>query len=164
MSMSMMKKTIAVALLPTLLLTGCVAGAGPKQTGGTLIGGAAGGLLGAQFGKGTGRLFGTGIGALAGAFLGGAIGAEMDARDRELAMQSMQRTLEHAPDYKSSTWKNPNNNHHGRTTVTKTVETSKNTVCRDYESEVFIGTEKQKVVGRACRNVQDPKAQWTVVK
>jgi len=154
--MSTMKKTLAIMLLPAILLTGCAPGAGPKQTGGTFIGGATGALLGAQFGKGTGRLFGTAIGTLAGAFLGGAIGAEMDAQDRQLATSSMQNTLERAPDRQASTWRNPNNNHHGRFVVTKTQEDpGNNRVCRDYQHEVFIGPKKETVVGRACRDVRD---------
>lgn len=157
------KKWIGIVLIGSLA-AGC-SNTGPKQTAGTFIGGATGALVGSQFGKGTGQLFGVAIGTLAGAYLGGSIGAQMDAKDRELANRSMQHTLERLPDHQVSAWKNPNNQHRGQFKVTKTQEKpADHLVCREYEHEVFIGANKETVVGKACRDVRDPKAQWRVVK
>lgn len=165
--MSIFKKTLSIVIVSSIALStiACAPGTGPKETGGTLIGGATGAVIGSQFGKGSGRVFGTAIGTLAGAMIGGSIGAEMDAQDRQMASAAMQRTLERLPDNQASTWKNPNNQHHGKVTVKKTQENpAKHQVCRDYEHEVFIGPNKQTVVGRACRDLRDPKGEWRVVR
>ncbi len=155
------KKMIG-SLLLIATLTGC-AGAGPKQTGGQLIGGAAGALAGAQFGKGKGQLVGVALGALAGSYLGGTIGHQMDERDKELAQQTMQSTLERAPDNQVSTWRNPNNNHSGQFQVTRTQELpNQNMVCRDYVNTVTIDGQQEKVHGRACRDVRDTRAHWKI--
>jgi surface antigen len=156
-------KALIGSLLMVTILTGC-AGAGPKQTGGQLLGGAAGAVLGSQFGKGTGRLFGVAIGALAGSYLGGSIGHAMDEKDKQLAQSTMISSLESAPDNQTRTWKNPNNNHSGRFAVTRTEEMPRNhMVCRDYVHTVIIDGQEEKVHGRACRDVRDHKGAWRVV-
>lgn len=158
------KKLMATFLLGSLAIVGCVPNSGSNQTAGSLIGGAGGAVLGSHFGKGTGKLFGVAIGTLAGSYLGGNIGAEMDARDRQLAHQSMQYSLERMPDNRATTWKNPNNHHRGQFVVTRTQEVPENhMVCREYQHHVFIGTRQETVVGKACRDVRDPRAQWRVV-
>src|SRR5579871_2708320 len=69
------------------LLTACQneTGMGDKQTGGTLVGAAAGGLVGSQFGGGSGKLVATGVGVLLGGLLGNAIGKSMDDEDKRRA-------------------------------------------------------------------------------
>lgn len=72
------RMTAVAAVL--VLAVGCASPyGGPNQTGGTLIGAAAGGLVGSAFGSGSGRLAATAIGTLAGAALGNAAGAQIDA-------------------------------------------------------------------------------------
>ncbi len=155
-------KKLTIAALLVSILTGC-AGAGPKQTGGQLIGGATGALLGSQFGKGTGRLFGVAIGALAGSYLGGTIGHQLDEKDKQMAQQTMLSTLESAPDNQERGWRNPNTNHAGSVRVTRTEELfSDNLVCRDYVNTVIIDGKQEKVHGRACRDVRDSRAAWKV--
>ncbi len=156
------KKVISLALCICTLM-GC-ADAGPKQTGGQLLGGIGGALLGAQFGKGSGRLVGVAIGALAGSYLGGSIGHHFDEKDKQLSQQTMAATLEHEPDNQSRGWKNPNNNHSGNFTVTKTETLPGNTVCRDYVHKVIIDGQQENVHGRACRDVRDTRADWKVVQ
>lgn len=155
-------KGLVGSLLLVAILTGC-AGAGPKQTGGQLLGGAAGALLGSQFGKGSGRLFGVAIGALAGSYLGGSLGHAMDEKDRQMAQNTMLSTLESAPDRQTRSWKNPNNNHSGTVAVTRTQEVPQNhMVCRDYVHTVIIDGQQEKMHGRACRDVRDPKGHWQI--
>lgn len=155
-------KALIGSLLLVISLTGC-AGAGPKQTGGQLLGGAAGALLGSQFGQGTGRLFGVAIGALAGSYLGGSLGHALDEKDKQMAQSTMQSTLESAPDNQIRSWKNPNNNHSGTFTVTRTQEVPANhMVCRDYVHTVIIDGQQEKVHGRACRDIRDHKGHWRV--
>lgn len=156
------KKLTVMAILGMFTLTGC-AGAGPKQTGGQLLGGIGGALLGSQFGKGSGRLVGVAIGALAGSYLGGAIGHQLDERDKQMAQNTMIDTLETAPDQQVRGWKNPNNNHAGNFQVTRTEELpADHMVCRDYVHTVLIDGRQEKVHGRACRDVRDSRAAWKV--
>lgn len=156
------KKALISIVISSLLVTGCL-GNGPKEAGGTLIGGATGALIGSQFGKGDGQLVGVAIGTLLGAALGGHIGREMDARDRELAERTARYCLENRADHQYSTWHNPNNNHSGRFAVTRTVEMPEShLVCRDYVHEVIIDGRREKVHGRACRDVRDSRAHWTI--
>ena len=156
------KKIISLALCICMLM-GC-AGAGPKQTGGQLVGGVAGALLGSQFGKGSGRLIGVAVGALGGSYLGGSIGHHFDEKDKELSQQTMSATLEHEPDNKTRGWKNPNNNHAGSFTVTKTETMPGNRVCRDYVHTVTMDGKQENVHGRACRDVRDTRADWRIVE
>lgn len=156
-----LKKVVSASLL-VILITGC-AGAGPKQTGGQLLGGAAGALAGSQFGKGKGKLFGVAIGALAGSYLGGQIGYQLDEKDKQMARETMVNTLEKAPDYQEHTWTNPNNNHTGSFKVTRTQELPKDhLVCRDYVHKVIIDGRQEEVHGRACRDVRDRYKNWEV--
>ena len=157
-----MKKSIVI-LLSALLLVGCQHTGGTKQTAGTAIGGVSGALLGAQFGHGRGTVVAAVVGALAGAYLGGAIGHQMDERDQLLANKTLRNTLENAPDHTPSRWKNPNTQNAGRVVVTKTVEKPQSQqVCRDYVHTVTIGGEKEKVYGRACRDLRDVKGEWII--
>ena len=159
--MAKLKKVISASLL-VLFLTGC-AGAGPKQTGGQLIGGAAGALAGAQFGKGKGQLFGVALGALAGSYLGGQIGYQLDEKDKQMAQETMLTTLEKAPDHQEHSWQNPNTHHSGSFKVTHTQEfPSDHKVCRDYVHKVIIDGRQEEVHGRACRDVRDRHKNWQV--
>ena len=145
-----------------LLLSGC-AGQGPKQTGGGILGGIGGALIGSQFGGGTGKLVGVAIGALAGSYLGGSIGHQLDQKDKQIAQDNMNSSLENAPDNQVRAWRNPNNNHSGNFQVTRTQEMpADHMVCRDYVHSVLIDGEQEKVHGRACRDVRDSKGKWMV--
>lgn len=158
-----MIKKIACLTLITTSLAGCMPGMGPKQTAGHLLGAAAGGVIGSQFGSGEGRLVGAAIGTFAGAALGGMIGQRMDERDRVLAQRTMMDTLECAADNQSRSWKNPNNNHCGNFTVTRTQEMPQShLVCRDYVHTVIIDGRQEQVHGRACRDMRDRKGEWFV--
>jgi surface antigen len=131
-----------------------------KQSGGTLIGGVAGGLLGSQFGKGEGQLLATGIGALAGAFVGNEIGKSMDEQDKLLAERSSRQALEYSPSGNSTEWKNPDSGNYGSITPTKTFK-EQGQYCREYTQEVVIGGEKKKAYGKACRQ---PDGNWKIVR
>lgn len=161
----MIKKTslsLVSSLLIVSLLAGCM-GVGPKTAAGGLMGAGAGALVGSQFGKGDGRLVGVALGTLLGAGLGSHIGREMDARDQQLAERAARHALENQPDHRTSSWHNPNNNHGGQFVVTRTQEQPGNhMVCRDYMQTVTIDGRTEKVYGRACRDVRDPRAHWTI--
>lgn len=75
-----MTKSTSVILLcvASIGLVSCSSRGGPNETGGTLVGGAAGALIGSQFGHGSGSLVGAAVGAAAGSMAGAAVGRNMD--------------------------------------------------------------------------------------
>ncbi len=75
-------KNIIVVMSVAALLSGC-ASMGPKQTGGTLLGTAAGAGIGAAIAGGSARLGGALIGGVGGALLGTIIGKSMDDSDKK---------------------------------------------------------------------------------
>lgn len=143
-----MKKAITACLVSSgLLLMGCEH-MGPKQTIGTIGGGAAGALIGSQIGGGSGRVVATGVGAVLGSMAGGAIGRQLDERDRMLSRETADRTLESAPDQTTNTWRNPNTGNHGRSTVGHTYQRGQEP-CRTLTTVTYdhngaeIGSEKR---------------------
>lgn len=161
----MIKKllTLVIGLVLSISLTGCETLGGPKQTGGTLIGAAGGALVGSQFGKGSGRIIATALGTFLGAQLGASIGKRMDDNDRRLAGNTAAYALESRPDNRVSRWRNPNNGHNGEFVITRTDENyATNLVCRDYVHTVIIDGNREKIYGRACRDMRDVHSRWTV--
>ncbi len=132
-----------------------------KQTGGTLIGGIAGGLLGAQVGKGSGRLVATGIGALAGALVGGSVGQSLDQYDQAMMQKSSHQALEFSPAGRAVEWNNPDSGHSGTITPVKTYKNNQGMYCREYTQEVNIGGKIESAYGKACRQ---PDGNWQIVK
>ena len=149
-----------VPLLVAVALVGCE-GYGPKQTGGAVIGGAAGGLLGSQIGGGSGRLAATAAGALLGALVGSEAGKSLDRADRMYAAQSTQTALERAPSGTVTTWSNPDSGHSGTVTPVRTYQTSAGQYCREYQQTVVVGGQRQSAYGTACRQ---PDGSWKIVR
>lgn len=156
----MFKKLITI-MIAGVFLAGCESLGGKKQTTGTILGAASGAYVGSRFGKGSGQLVATAIGTLIGAQIGSAIGKNMDDNDRRMAGNTAVNALENQPDNRVSTWRNPNNDHRGEFVVTRTSENrSTNVVCRDYTHTVVIDGQKEKVYGRACRDMRDSRGSW----
>lgn len=158
-NMKIISKLLSV-IVAGFMLHGC-SGQMNKQSGGTLIGGLAGGLLGSQFGGGEGKLVATGVGALAGALIGGQVGKSMDEYDRALLEKSSNQALEFSPSGNSVDWKNPDSGNYGSITPTNTFKTNQGQYCREYTQVVVIGGEKSKAYGKACRK---PDGNWEIVK
>ncbi|MGH6933169.1 MAG: RT0821/Lpp0805 family surface protein [Dongiaceae bacterium] len=144
------------------LAGGCTTDAGPKQTGGAIVGAVAGGLIGAQIGDdgSTGELVATAAGVALGAWVGSEIGKSMDDQDRLEAERSAQRALESNPDGVSSTWNNPNTGHGGSTTPTRTYQASSGSNCREYTTSVVIDGRTETATGTACRQADGT---WKIV-
>jgi len=144
------KFIIPLVVASALVLAGC-SGQGQKQTGGSLVGAAAGGLLGAQFGSGTGKLVGTALGVLAGAWLGSEVGKTLDNADKAAMRQSSQYALEATKVGHTSDWSNPDSGNSGTVTPTKTYQTAAGEYCREYQQTVTVGGKTQDAYGTACR-------------
>lgn len=152
--------TTPLILVLVLAMAGC-SGMGPKETGGTIIGGAGGALIGSQIGGGSGRLVGVAVGTLAGALIGGEIGRSLDAADRAAMERNTQYALEHAPVEQATPWKNPDSGNYGSTTPKKTYQTAEGRYCREYQQTVVIGGREHDAYGTACRQ---PDGTWKIVK
>lgn len=152
------KMTSVVMLVA--LVAGCAQNAGPKETGGTLVGAAAGGLIGSQFGSGSGKLAATGIGVLLGALAGNAIGKQMDQEDQRRALAAQQAAYA-APVGQRIVWNNPDNGHSGAITPVRDGTDQYGNQCREFQTTVTIGGQPQQAYGQACRQ-QD--GTWKVVQ
>lgn len=153
----MKTKIIAGSLLAAVALTGCE---NPKQTVGTLGGGALGAWAGSGIGSGRGRVVATAVGAVAGALLGGEIGRQLDNNDKQLADQNARRSLESAKSGSVSTWNNPDTGHSGTFKPVRTYQ-KQGRYCREYVQSVRIGGKVQEAYGTACRQ---PDGSWEMVK
>ncbi len=155
------RATVAAAVAAALALGACSTdNPGPKQTGGTILGAVAGGLAGSAFGRGTGQGIMIGLGTLLGAYVGSEAGQSLDRADKIAAAHTAQEALEYQPAGKSSKWVNPDNNHSGTITPTKTYQEANGTYCREYQQTVTVGGKTQQAYGTACRQ---PDGTWKIV-
>ncbi len=148
-------------LVPILVVYGCQSTMGPKETGGTVIGGIGGAIIGSQFGHGTGRVVGTAIGTLAGALIGQEVGRSLDRADQVAMENSAQQALEYNQSNHPAYWRNPDSGHSGSITPTRTYREPGGRYCREYTQTVMIGGQEHDAYGRACRR---PDGSWEIVK
>ena len=153
----MLKHTCAAIAL-CLSVSGCMGG--PKQTGGTLLGGGLGALAGSQIGKGNGQLVAVAAGTLLGAFVGSNIGESLDKADQMYADKAAQNTFEKAKTGQATTWQNPDNGHSGTIVAQKAYQTQAGQYCREFTQTIQIGGQTQKGYGTACRQ---PDGSWQIV-
>lgn len=159
--MTITKNLIKLSLLAVLAISlAACQNSGPKQTGGTLIGAAAGGLLGAQIGKGSGQLAATAAGALLGAWVGSEVGKSLDRADRAYAQQAHKQALA-APVGQTITWNNPESGNSGTVTpVRDGTDQASGAYCREYQQTVTVGGKTEQAYGTACRQ---PDGTWKIV-
>ena len=156
-----MKKGLFLLLILAVTTYGCATPMGPKETGGTVIGGVGGAIIGSQVGGGTGQLVGVAIGTLAGALIGQEVGRSLDRADRLMMENTAQQSLEYNQTHHSSSWRNPDSGHSGTITPTRTYREPEGRYCREYTQTVMIGGEQHTAYGRACRR---PDGTWQIVK
>ena len=133
-----------------------------KQGSGALIGGSAGALIGSQFGgSGGSRLLGAGIGGIVGALAGSYVGKSLDEKDREHMQRTTHKSLESAKTGHVSEWKNPDTEHRGTFTPTRTYKSTEGRYCREYTQTVTVGGQTEKAYGTACRQAD---GHWEIVK
>jgi surface antigen len=148
------------ALVGALTMSGCANdGAGGKEVGGTMAGAALGGLLGSQMGHGDDRLAATAIGTLLGAYIGNSIGRQLDAEDRQ-RMKAAETRAYDSPLNEPITWDNPGTGNSGSVTPIRDGHSTAGLYCREFQSEVTVGGEKQNAHGTACR---EPDGSWRIV-
>ena len=152
----------AIALIViAAMMSGC-AGTITKKDTGTALGALTGGALAYGLGKDSSNkniwmILGVGAGAL----LGNNIGAQLDEKDRLLAGQTIQQTLELGPDNSIGSWQNPNTGHSGTVVPTQTVVASTGQPCREFITTVTVGGVEQQGYGTACRQAD---GSWKIVQ
>ena len=152
-----LKVTITAVL--ALSLAACETTGGPKQTGGTLLGGLGGAIAGAQFGKGEGRIAAVAAGTLLGALLGSEVGRSLDKADIAYADQANQRA-QAAPIGQPIRWNNPQTGNSGTVTPVRDGTDASGAYCREFQQTVTIGGKTEQAYGTACRQ---PDGTWKVV-
>jgi surface antigen len=152
----MRARSIAIIALGGILLAGCSADSGPRETSGALIGGVAGGLLGNTIGHGAGRAAATIFGAALGAIVGASVGRDLDERDREYAYLAAERSLH---SNRVEYWKNPQSGHRGQFRPRRTFQ-GDDGMCRDFEHTIWVEGEPELVEGTACEMAD---GSWRVV-
>ena len=151
---------VAPALAAILTLSGCANdGQGGKEVGGTLMGAALGGLIGSQMGSGGGQLAATAAGTLLGGYIGNQIGRQLDEEDRQRMRTAQQRAYV-APLNEPIVWNNPSNGNSGSVTPIRDGRSTAGAYCREFQSEVTVGGQKEKAHGTACR---EPDGSWRIV-
>ena len=162
MSLSRKERLLGAVLLISIaiLVSGC-AGTYTKQDTGTAIGAVTGGALAYGLGKdSSNKDIWLILGVAAGGLIGNNIGAQLDERDRLLAGQTVQQTLERAPDQSVGSWSNPNTGHSGTVIPTATRIASTGQPCREFTTTVRIGGVDQQGYGTACRQAD---GSWKIV-
>ncbi|HCK31979.1 MAG: hypothetical protein CMH32_05775 [Micavibrio sp.] len=156
----MRKYILAAVTVLSVGLAGCqTTNTGPKEGVGTLGGAVLGGLAGSQIGGGSGRLWTAGAGALLGAYLGGEVGRSLDSADRMAMGQATQRA-QSAPLGQEITWNNPDTGNSGSITPVRDGTASSGEYCREYQTEITVGGQKETGYGTAC---QQPDGSWKVI-
>ena len=154
------KKVIVLALATVMVTASACTGMQdrPKQTGGTLVGAAAGGLAGAQIGGGKGQLAATALGVVLGGLLGSEVGRSMDEVDRIRANQASEQALNSG---QSIRWENPNTGNSGMIVPVRTgTDAQTGALCREYQQTVTVGGKQEQAYGTACRQAD---GSWKVV-
>ena len=149
-----MRNTLTVLAIAVTLSLGT--SACTNEESGTIIGGILGGAAGSQVGKGHGRTAATVVGAIAGGYIGGNIGRSMDDIDR----LKVRHSLENNRTNESSSWTNPDSGNGYTVTPTSTYQTDSGHYCREYTTDVVIGSRREQAYGTACRQED---GSWNVV-
>ena len=113
---------IAFALLG-LSVAACTADSGPKEVGGTAVGG----------------------------LIGNRIGAALDGEDRKRAYAAQMQALETGPSGAPVAWRNPDSGRYGNV-VPGPAYQANGATCRQYTHTVYVDGAPQSARGTACRN------------
>ena len=101
----------------------------------------------------------TAMGTLAGAAIGNSIGRKLDEEDRRRIREAEMRSYG-SPLNEPIVWNNPSNGHAGSITPIRDGRSNTGRYCREFQSEVTVGGERQNAHGTAC---QEPDGSWRIV-
>lgn len=172
--MSLTKKTFALLIATSMLVSACgaenaenarqggIAGGGgiTKSDVGTVAGAALGAIAGSNVGSGKGRTAAIAIGTLLGAGVGRELGASLDRADMAYYNKTQQTALETAPAGQSLPWRNPESGNSGSFTPSGYYTNDSGQYCREYSQTIQVGGKSEQAYGTACRQ---PDGNWKVV-
>lgn len=116
-----MNKTVIIAALASLSLTGCEMDKGQIGTlAGAAVGAGAGKLIG---GKGTSGTIGLIVGALAGGYLGNQVGKWLTDKDRDKIDETTSKAAESGKSGEAFYWTNPESGNRGSVAATESYTT-----------------------------------------
>jgi surface antigen len=147
----MPRKYVVTALLPLVYLAACQSNPSKQETG-VATGAVLGGALGHQVGHGSGNTIANIGGAALGAYLGSRFGRSMEREDQCKAAW----VLEHSPDDRTTSWRNPNTGQFYSFTPTRTYDTDSGR-CRDFKTATEMDGREEVVRGTACHQ---PGGTW----
>ena len=101
------------------------------------------------------------LGIGAGAMVGSQIGQQLDQRDQLLLGQTVQQTLETAPNNAVGQWQNPNTGNSGTVIPTHTYTASNGAPCREFTQTIYVGGYPEEGYGTACRQAD---GSWQIVQ
>ncbi len=149
----------AVVVLMSGSLLGCANNEDASRSVGSVIGAVVGGILGAKLGKGAGRAASVALGVGLGGLMGDELARQMTMRDREMASENLQNTLEDGEPGQPAPWSNPDSGNSGQA-VAAGGFTQASSDCRNFETTVFTDEGEHVATGTACRN---DDGSWQVV-
>ena len=120
----------------------------PKAALGSLGGAGAGALIAGLAGASPAWIVGA---ALMGGLLGGYVGHKLDQNDKQMASQAAMQAFERNRVGQPSVWNNPSTGNHGEVVPVKTYQLADGRYCRRYEQTIYVGGEKERSSGTACR-------------
>lgn len=150
-----MKKIVIVSTFALALLQLSACTVTREQSGGVL-GAVVGGVVGNQVGGGRGKDLATAIGVFAGAIAGSNIGKSLDQLDAANTQQALETTRTN----QTTNWVNPDSGNQYSVTPTKTYETTAGRYCREYQSSVTVGGQRERAYGTACRQAD---GSWEII-
>lgn len=157
----MRKGSLVIALLSVSLIVGACSTPPTKQQTGAGVGAALGAALGYGLGKGHhNKELAIALGGILGYVAGDYVGAQMDEKDRLMAAQNLQYSLELHPDGTTSRWRNPNTGNQGLSYPTSTTLMSDGTPCREFTANIVVEGETRQGYGTACRQ---PDGTWKII-
>lgn len=162
----MKNANIIITLAILSLLSACAANNRnqniKKADVGTVVGAIGGALAAKSVGKGTGRTLSIAAGTLLGAFIGNNIGRSLDKADIGYYNTTSQMALEKNKSGHKSTWINPDTGNSGTIIPTKTsLQSDKQTYCREFTQTITIGRKTEEAYGKACRS---PDGTWRIIQ
>ena len=152
-------RKIAIVLISTIFLAGCIEG-GQKQQMGTIVGAGLGALAGSQIGHGKGQLAAVAIGTLIGAGIGNSVGKSLDKADRLAMQQAQYEAFENNPSGTAEVWHNPDSGNSGSLTPRPAYQNDDGQYCREFTQTITVGGEQQEGYGTACRR---PDGSWEIM-
>ena len=151
--MDFLKPGRSFALSSAMALS--AAGCGDKQANEFLfvaLGSIGGAVAGSQFGDGQGQALATAVGAILGAYAAQQALWWLDEQDRTKSETALRKALEVNRDGERVNWTNPDKGTNGFAVALVTGDSINGTVCREFESFVTNGSERDLQKGIACRS------------